>query len=392
MRLIALAGCAIVYVSGCAPSEKLRPSESPAGETTIDVELNWPMTRGGPTLSGRVATAVPLSPVVAWTFECSGPVSAEAAIVDDRVFIGTDAGTFYSLALDSGRELWHLETGDAISSAPAVSGAFVYVTSNDGRLYALDAETGAEVWRFEIEDKISAGAVVIDSRTGEGEWVMVNGYDGITRVFDAVDGRIVWTYQTDDYINGAPALVDDRYVVFGGCDAQLHVVNVADGSAVRTILTDAYIPASIATFGSMAYCSNYANQTVAFDIAGGTIAWVYEDRNLLFGASPGVDEQHVYMGSRDRQLHAIDRETGKGAWKFQTGGRVESSPLVFSNGVVFGSADGRLYAADREDGGEIWRLDLGESLIASPAFGQGRIVVGGQNGTVFAVRASVQTE
>jgi outer membrane protein assembly factor BamB len=81
----------------------------------------------------------------------------------------------------------------------------------------------------------------------------------------------------------------------------------------------------------------------------------------------------------------VDRLTGKRVWKFKTGGRVESSPLVFDDAVVFGSADGRLYAADPQDGHEIWRLDLGENLAVAPAFADGRIVIGGADGTLFVI-------
>jgi outer membrane protein assembly factor BamB len=215
---------------------------------------------------------------------------------------------------------------------------------------------------------------------------LLNGYDGTTRALDATSGELVWAYPTEDFINGSPAVVDNRFVVFGGCDSQLHVVNLADGTFVRKIPTDAQIPASIATFDGMAYCGNYANQAVGFDVTLGAVAWVYEDKRLPFFSSPAVDETHVFIGSRDKHLHAIDRETGHPVWKFQTGGRVEGSPIAFDDAVVFGSTDGRLYALNRENGEAIWTIDLGESLYASAAFGRGLLIISGEGGTVFAIR------
>ena len=143
---------------------------------------------------------------------------------------------------------------------------------------------------------------------------------------------------------------------------------------------------SVGTFGPMAYCGNYANQAVAFDVAAGTVAWKYQDRAMPFFSSPAVNERIVLIGSRDKSLHAIDRVKGEAVWKFRTGGRVEGSPILFEDAVVFGSADGRLYAAELAAGAELWRLELGEALVASPAFGSGLIVIGGEKGTVFAVR------
>jgi outer membrane protein assembly factor BamB len=349
-------------------------------------DISWPMTRGGPALSGSVAAKLPINPVTAWTFAASGPITAEAAVVNGRVYVGTGKGTLHCLAADSGKENWRFETKDAITAAPAVSAGKVFVSSNDGRLYALNADTGTEAWNFESEDKISSGAITIRSPDGTADWVLLNGYDGTTRVLNAADGKLVWSYKTDDYINGSPGVVDGRFLVFGGCDAQLHVVNLKDGSLVHKIETSAQIPASIATFGTMAFCGNYANEAVAFDVTGGKVAWVYEDRALPFFSSPAVNDRLVLIGSRDKHLHAIDRKTGEAVWKFQTGGRVEGSPVVFEDGVVFGSTDGRLYAANLDAGQELWQLELGESLVASPAFGGQQLIIGGEKGTVFAIR------
>ena len=376
-------------LTGCGDRTVAPDSQRGVPKAAGSPKTAWPMTRGGPALSGSVAARLPLQPTTAWTFACPDPITAEAAILDGRVYIGTGKGTLLCLAADTGRELWRFVTKDAITAAPAVSGAMAFLSSNDGILYALNVTTGAEVWRFATEEKISSGATVIKRPDGAENWVVVNGYDGTTRVLQAADGKVVWTYKTDDQVNGAPAVVDGRYVVFGGCDAQLHVVNLADGTLVHKIPTSAQIPASIGTFGSMAFCGNYANQAVAFDVPGGKVAWVYEDRSLPFFSSPAVNEHLVLIGSRDKHLHAIKRTTGEAAWKFQTGGRVEGSPIVFTDGVVFGSTDGRLYAASLAAGAELWRLELGESLVASPAFGERLIVIGGEKGTVFAIRGKL---
>ncbi|MDP3069119.1 MAG: PQQ-binding-like beta-propeller repeat protein [Opitutaceae bacterium] len=349
------------------------------------------MTRGGPALSGSIAAKLPADPVTAWTFAANGGIQAEASVAGGRVFVGTIKGTLHCLAADTGKEVWRFETKDAIMAAPAIAAGKVFLSSNDGKLYALAADTGAPVWEFASEEKISSGAITIKAPAGSAtpgaDWVLLNGYDGTTRVLNAADGKLVWSYKTDDYINGSPGVVDGRWLVFGGCDAQLHVVQLADGQLVHKIPTSAQIPASIATHGTMAFCGNYANEAVAFDVAGGKVAWTYQDRQLPFFSSPAVNDRLVIIGSRDKHLHAIDRASGQGVWTFKTGGRVEGSPVIFSDGVLFGSTDGRLYAASLDRGTELWQLDLGEALVASPVFGAGLIIVGGEKGTVFALRA-----
>ncbi len=378
-----LIGIGLILQAGCGKTETA--SGEDAQQVSAAVPTAWSMTRGGPDLSGRISAVVPKNPTLKWTFDAEEMVSAEAAIAHDRVYVGNEYGVLFAIDNQTGKQVWRFATEDAITAAPAVSETALFLPSNDGNLYALDPDSGTGIWQYSTEDKISASPVLVNDPEGGDAWVLVNGYDGSTRCLDAATGNIVWEYETQDFINGSPAVVDGRYVVFGGCDAQLHVVNLADGSLVRMIPTDAQIINSIATRGAMAFCGNYANQALGFDVTEGKVTWVYQDRNLPFYSSPGVSEDLLFIGSRDKHLHAIDQDSGMAAWKYRTGARVEGSPIVFDDAVVFGSDDGRIYALKLDSGEEIWKLDLGEGLSASPAFGYGNIVISGEDGTVFAL-------
>jgi eukaryotic-like serine/threonine-protein kinase len=378
----------LFFFSACSKKEDSEGKKTEEILPTAVPQTSWSMTRGGPHLSGSIAAPLPKPMQIAWTFAAGQMISAEAAIYDSHVFVGTEDGVLFNLNLETGEERWRFTTEDAITAAPAVSGDLLFLPSNDGQLYALKLESGEVLWKFGADDKISAAPVVVQNPNGTDQWVLVNGYDGITRCLQAKDGSLIWTYQTDDFINGAPAVVDGKWVVFGGCDSQLHVVNLADGTLVHKIPNDSQIVNSIATYKHMAYSGNYANQVVAFDVELGMIAWVYEDKNLPFFSSPGVSDAMLFIGSRDKHLHAINQETGEAVWKFPTGARVESSPIVFEDGLIAGSSDGRIYALNLDTGAEIWRLDLGEGLIASPAYGYGRLIIGGEDGTIFALKES----
>ncbi|NNC86913.1 MAG: PQQ-like beta-propeller repeat protein, partial [Akkermansiaceae bacterium] len=212
------------------------------------------------------------------------------------------------------------------------------------------------------------------------------GHDGVVRCRKIADGAEVWSHDAGDQINGSPGLVEGRFVVFGGCASVVHILDLADGEVKNEVVTDAEVLSWVATVGTTVYFANYANQLVAADAFGDKLTWVYEDRDFPFFSNPAVDEERVYIGSRDKHLHAVDRESGQGAWKFKTGSRVDGSALVFDDAVVFGSGDGRLYALNPKDGAEIWRLDLGEGIAASPAFADGQLVIGGDDGTLFSIR------
>ena len=64
----------------------------------------------------------------------------------------------------------------------------------------------------------------------------------------ASNGSVAWTYETGNYINGSCAVADGQ-TVFGGCDAMLHVLSLADGDKIKEIDAGAYIAASVALVG-----------------------------------------------------------------------------------------------------------------------------------------------
>ncbi|MCC6356157.1 MAG: PQQ-binding-like beta-propeller repeat protein [Verrucomicrobiae bacterium] len=373
-----------LLAAGCGPASK-----GAAGAGRPALVSAWPMFGGGPQLRGAVADAVPRDPVVAWTLEAGSRIDAGAAIAGDVVYVGCRAGTVFALALADGRELWRRSLGGAVGGTPAVGRDALFVGCEDGEVRALDRATGDQRWHFPTAKKVSAGPTVFsDPRTGE-ERVLINGYDGVARCLRARDARLLWSYATDEPLNGSAAVVDGRFAVFGGCDARVHVVELETGSGVAKIRTPAQIPSSVATLGLFGYFGSYAHQVMAVRIDGGAIAWTYEDRAFPFFGSPAVDGARVYIGSRDKHMHAIDRVTGKAAWKFRAGGRIDGAPVVFSDAVVFGSSDGRLYAVGHGRGEILWQMDLGSSLSsASPAYAKGTLVVGTEGGVLYALRSS----
>ena len=377
----------LLFLTACDKPQPANPAEPAAAASPALTD--WPITRGSPSLQGRVAASVPKSPVVEWTFELESPGTAEAAVADGAILVGDAMGILYCIDFESRKLRWKMETGDTIQAAPAVSNGKVFIGSGDKHFYALDLKTGEKLWSIEGGDKFSSAASVVSAPDGSGEWVLVNGYDGITRCLRASDGSEVWTYKTNDFINGTPAVIDGRLIAFGGCDSVIHVIDLADGKLVNKIVTDAQITNSVATIGTTVYSGNHANQLVAAEADADQPAWIYEAGSFPFFTAPAVDDMNVYLGSRDKSLHAVKRADGTRAWTFKTGGRVESSPLAFDDGIVFGSSDGRLYAANPADGTELWRLDLGEDLTAAPVYAQGRIIIAG-GGTLFVIHGQAR--
>lgn len=383
-RLLAI--LPILFLTAC---DNPQPVSRVEQVTAAPPEMtDWPITRGSPSLQGRVAAVMPKNPEIEWTLELESPGTAEAAVADGSILVGDALGILYCIDIKTRKLRWKMETGDTIQAAPAISNGKVFVGSGDKHFYALDLKTGEKIWAVEGGDKFPSAANLVSAPNGSGIWVLVNGYDGITRCLRAEDGSVVWSYATKDFINGTPAVIDGRLIAFGGCDQVIHILNLADGSPVNKIETDAQVTNSVATIGTTVYCGNHANQLVAAEADSKQLSWIYQANEFPFVTAPAVDEKNVYIGSRDKSLHAIKRSDGTRAWTFKTGGRIESSPIAFDDGIVFGSSDGRLYAANPSNGNELWHLDLGEDIAASPVYAQGRIIITGGKGTLFVINGS----
>ena len=65
----------------------------------------------------------------------------------------------------------------------------------------------------------------------------------------------------------------------------------------------------------------------------------------------------LFVASMDTHtVHALDAGTGKAAWSFTAGGRIDSPPTIAQGRVLFGSADGHVYCLRASDGALAWRF------------------------------------
>jgi len=97
---------------------------------------------------------------------------------------------------------------------------------------------------------------------------------------------------------------------------------------------------------------------------------------------PVAAGDRVYVASRDTHtLHALEMRTGKTAWTFIAGGRIDSPPTLVNGLAIFGSADGYVYCLRASDGALAWRF------LAAP--GERRIMVNDQLESVWPIHGSV---
>ncbi len=118
-------------------------------------------------------------------------------------------------------------------------------------------------------------------------------------------------------------------------------------------------------------------------------------------STPVVSGELVFVGSEDGNLYAVERSSGKMRWKLATGGEVSSSPAVAGGSVLVVGGDGALYSVDRASGRLRWRFATGRALkfefvpgdprvfdyyMPSPTIADGAVYFGSSDGYVYAIR------
>ena len=190
--------------------------------------------------------------------------------------------------------------------------------------------------------------------------------------------------QAEDRIHSTPSVVGDT-VLSTGCDGYLRRIHIADGSEVSKTPLNAYCGASPAVMGDRVFVGTFENFVLGVDVSAAKVIWQYQnsEREFPYLSCAAVTDGAVFVGGRDKLMHALDPKTGKEKWTFRTGGRIDGSPVIVGDRVLFGSGDGIVYALDAATGKEQWRYETGAAFYASPAVGGGRMVISADDGVIY---------
>ncbi len=365
----------------------------------------WRRFRGDGANTGVATDALPAELTLRWKFDTrearrsltpttqsapssqplEEPIQSTAAIADGVVYFGCDDGYVYAVALDSGALRWAYRAGELVQSSLSVRGELVLVGDDAGVLHAIECASGRRRWTFATEMSLLSG---VNWAEDDPDRLVVGSYDGWLYCLSP-EGRLLWKYETGDRLHATPAVIDGQ-VLIAGCDGQLHVVKLADGSSMRRVPLGSVTGASAAVAGDLAVIPTQGQQVVALRWRDGGRAWVFEDaqRQFPFHASPAIAGRRAIVAGRDKRVRAIDLERGTQEWQFVARGRVDSSPVVAGERVFVGSDDGHVYGLSLTTGEVVWQYEIGAGLAASPAIGAGALVIGATDGVLYCFGAA----
>jgi len=110
-------------------------------------------------------------------------------------------------------------------------------------------------------------------------------------------------------------------------------------------------------------------------------------------SSPLVADGRVYVGDWRGKVYALDENTGRIVWSYQTGGKVKAGVALSGGRIFVGAYDGHVYALSARTGKLIWRASaqprLGSvgTFYSTPAVAYGRVYLGSTDGKVYSFGA-----
>lgn len=362
-----------VAAEAAASQNVAEPAAPQAGDS-------WPLFRGDEASTGVARGTLPEKLEKLWTFTADNDgFDATAVIADGTVFVGSSNGKLYAIGLADGKQRWRYDASKlGILAAPAVRDGLVFVGDINGDFHCVDAKTGQRKWKCTAQAEIdSAPGFYKDA-------VLFCSQDAFLYCLKAGSGELVWKYECPDQIRSSPTVVGNRAFV-AGCDGALHVIDLDKGSSVADISIDGPTGCTPAVVGDWAFVGIEDGLFFGVDWRRAKVMWQFQnpERTASYRSSAAATTEVVLVGSRDKQLHALNPKTGDRLWTFDTKSRIDSSPVIVGRRAFFGAADGRLYALDVKTGREVWRFDAGGAVLGSPAVAAGRLVIGTDNGDLF---------
>ncbi|MBN1506521.1 MAG: PQQ-binding-like beta-propeller repeat protein [Sedimentisphaerales bacterium] len=154
--------------------------------------------------------------------------------------------------------------------------------------------------------------------------------------------------------------------------------------------TEAEVKSSAAVSEGRVFIGSADKNVYALDFQSGRKLWSYPTGDSV-EAAPCVLDGRVFVGSGDNCLYALDAGTGELKWKYETEGQIlgaanwTRSPDGQQTWVLVGSYDNMLHCVDAPSGKRVWAYETGNYVNGSPAVDRGRCAFGGCDAIIHVV-------
>jgi outer membrane protein assembly factor BamB len=335
---------AMMFLTGCSYLQKAATprnfvlERSWARTTASDdylkarvIHTMQPMLVGDTVIAGNEIDSLSaynkISGALVWQRRFDGGVTSHGLIYQNQLYIGGGDGFFYALSIATGQTKWSAPIRSEGLGAPAEKDGIIYFLSGAGTVYALNADTGEQQWVYTRQDPSSLTIRGASEPTIDGDKLYIGMSDGTLVALNRKTGSLIW----EKYLGQTPKFrdVDSKPVLWKG---KLYV----------------------SSFDGLLYC---------LDPADGRVFWTYGSG----GVTPvTISGDKVYFSSTNKEVVALDLESGKELWKNQLQSSIATQPVVYKGLVIFGEWIGAVKMLDAQSGKLVSEYRTGRGVTAKP--------------------------
>jgi len=367
------------YSSSMVLSEADPPSSYP-----------WPMFRHNQNRTGYTESTAPDNNQTMWTYKTEGAIYSSPAVVDGKVYVGSNDGCLYCLNITTttpdGVLIWKYQTGGPVKSSPTVVEGQVFFGSDDCYMYCLNATTGDLIWRF------PTGYTVRSSPALDVEKVIFGSDDGYVYCIDRtylVNGTpyIIWKYNGGAAGSSSPAVVNNRVFIGGGKSIYCLKENTTDpnGELIWTCYTGDYLTTPAVIEGQVFITGYYYSYGHIFSLnaSTGSVIWTFTSHYGYHGVSSSVavSNGRVFFQYHNT-IYAVNATTGSLIWEIGAPVSEWSSPAIAKDKMFIGTGS-FLCCLNQSTGEPLFRYWTG-TRYSSPAISDGKLFIGSEGGYVVA--------
>ncbi len=341
-------------------------------------------------------------------FNAGGYLCGEPIVVDNRVYAAQDDGwVFGFLYPDQGKPSWQVDLGAKLRGVMGTGDTRLYIGDTNRTLHAIGEFSGQKEWTFQAEEVENKAYQYFSTAVEANKRVYVGAASSYVYCLNAETGALIWKHNVSDWVRSKPLVIGDAIYV-ATLSGKLHALRDTGDSATevwQAQLGEHGFTADLVGNHNGILASGRDLVLYSVSPRTGDIQWRHSiiDGNWVDGvrhradvfagqyqASPTVADGVVYVGGPDGFLDAVDVDTGKRLWRFETQGRISCAPRIAEGKIFLGknSHHDEFYAIDQKTGEPVWTIEkLGWTSLGAPGYANGMVFVGTVEGNMFGINA-----
>ena len=220
---------------------------------------------------------------------------------------------------------WKFTTDGELYTSPSIYQGMIYIGDSNGHVYAINQKTGKPVWTRTLDHAVTSPFVFDHNIT------FFTTDDGALYALRATTGEESWRFSTPQAYKfvESPTLYGNM-ILISDAGGTLYALQKTSGKVMWQFHSRRPLQAS----------------------------FIQPDKTLRWRFSFSKNDANIFFAGMDGYIYALQLNTGRIVWEFNTGGSITTYPEISQGKVYIGNQMGDSYALDQQHGHVVWHSKI----------------------------------